>query len=97
MEINTAQAAKIGRLAVGHRSAIDKGRPWTGGGPLNEDTLRAVANGAANTYDLSKLVTELDRADSSVDFLRELLAVAFAHGFVTATALNSASEGLAGE
>ncbi|WP_432006320.1 hypothetical protein [Streptomyces parvus] len=85
MDIDAAQAAELGRIAVSYRSAIDEGRPWTGGGELSESTLQAVATGTANTYDLGKLVTEFDRADSSLDFLRELLAVAFAHGFSTAT------------
>lgn len=81
MDINAKQAAELQPLVVKLQEQIKSGRPWSGDSQLNENTLQAVANGAANTYELSELVVALDRADSSKDFLRELLATAFAHGF----------------
>ncbi|MFE3589419.1 hypothetical protein ACFXOY_18080 [Streptomyces niveus] len=89
MDFNAEQAVALQPHIVQLRRQIDAGQPWSGPSDLSEDTLQAVATGAANTYELSALVVAFDRADSSTDFLRKLLAVAFAHGFNTATSRNA--------
>lgn len=86
MAINEAAAQKAATIALRHIDLVRQGRALDGG-PLDEETLRALAAAYSQAISSKVLMEELSarfkRGQDATDLLAEWTALAWAQGFNT--------------